>query len=411
MSGLIGICLLWVSAGLPAGAAPAPAPAAEELFGPVDKIQGQALDPKSAPATKAAEAYRKALEALLRGDAANLALLSADPLADLGSKAVLREAERSAAWQAFLAGRDFSRCKTFEDAVDCAQLRVFTAGDLAELKSPALKDLYRPAEGDLLVAAPGKAAGLPKAVVLVFNKDGRMAACCGLLAAAAARGQPAATGSKGRGGGLGMGKVPVGTSYYIHYVPRKYNPEAPCPLVVHLHGAGSSPDDSGRIAGEVRKWTAAAEQHGFVWIGVKSVGNAGWGGQDAENITAALKDAEGKWNIQLKSVYLSGFSAGAFMCSYYGTGPKGAEFAALCAFCIPYTARCYQGQSPRKMPAYFTSNSGDFNFKPTQTAAADYQQRGHLAKFVDETGRVAGHRFDAKTALDAYEWMRQHQLP
>jgi hypothetical protein len=38
-------------------------------------------------------------------------------------------------------------------------------------------------------------------------------------------------------------------------------------------------------------------------------------------------------------------------------------------------------------------------------------RRGHLAKFVDETGRVAGHRFDAKTALDAYEWMSQHHLP
>ncbi|MFH1023888.1 MAG: hypothetical protein V1809_10945 [Planctomycetota bacterium] len=402
--GTTGMALVAVWALGAAGGGPVP------LFPDADKIEGKVLD-AAKEGKEPLDAFRQILSLFLQEDAKKIAARARFSVADLDAKTAIGRSKIEENLKSLFEKRDFAAVKTVEDLVDLPRVRILGAASIPALATPEMKKLYSPGGADALVVAPSTSDLLGPVVVFLIQKGGTFAAWGGVLRGDTVPARPAGSSSKGKGGGAGMGKVTVNDSYYFYCVPKDYRDDVPWPLVVHCHGAGSSPDDSGNIAGEYRKWGPVAGEKNFLWIGVKSRDNTRWGADDEANITAAIRDAKIKWNVLLPQVYMSGFSAGGWMASRYATGPEGGQFAALCCFCFPFQGEAYRGAKAGKFPAYFASNKGDFNWGPTQEGQKTYNARRHLTTFVDESAHVNGHRIDVQSCKDAWEWFMKNARP
>jgi predicted esterase len=210
------------------------------------------------------------------------------------------------------------------------------------------------------------------------------------------------------GGPVGTGTVTIGDTYYLFYVPESIANVQNVPLVVFLHGTGDTPEWN------FDEWQPAAELRGFIWIGVKSADFNGpyWSSDEIPTVMASISDALSQWNINPNRIYISGYSGGGGMMITTCTSPDGAVFAAMAGFCNPYDPWHLDFDSnPLKVPAYFATNADDYNYSAGPAWRDYFAGKGHVSTFTDETGRVSGHKYDARSALDAYDWMHSFSLP
>ncbi len=117
------------------------------------------------------------------------------------------------------------------------------------------------------------------------------------------------------------------------YVPKRYSPEDPIPLVVSSHGAGGSGP------GELGGWQGQADKYGFIVI-CPSYKIAGQGGsslrelrrrvaEDDRMLSDIMKRAFGSFHIDRKHVLHTGFSGGGVPTWYIAMNhPE--WFTALC---------------------------------------------------------------------------------
>ncbi len=114
---------------------------------------------------------------------------------------------------------------------------------------------------------------------------------------------------------------------YSQFVPSSYSAKSPAPLVVLLHGYGSS----GKQQESYMNFTAVAEQRGFILAYPDGTGDLTgrqfWNATDAccafsssvdddAYLIAMLDDIEAKYSINRKRIYFVGHSNGGFM-SYH----------------------------------------------------------------------------------------------
>ena len=111
---------------------------------------------------------------------------------------------------------------------------------------------------------------------------------------------------------------------YSEYVPTSYSSKSPAPLVVLLHGYGSS----GKQQETYMNFTAVAEQRGFLLAypdgTVDATGKQFWNAtevccnfflevDDDAYLISILNDMESKYSIDRKRIYFVGHSNGGFM--------------------------------------------------------------------------------------------------
>jgi polyhydroxybutyrate depolymerase len=109
----------------------------------------------------------------------------------------------------------------------------------------------------------------------------------------------------------------LGREYLLH-VPKRYTGKLPVPLVLMLHGRGSS---SKAAASDYYGWTRLADQHGFIAAFPEALGQPrswkpAWGRRKTSDGTflAKLIDAvQGELRIDADRVFMTGHSSGGIM--------------------------------------------------------------------------------------------------
>jgi predicted esterase len=163
-----------------------------------------------------------------------------------------------------------------------------------------------------------------------------LAACSALLAALAACDvadrRPAALRSRPRevSGRLGPGEVNLGSPTgreTVLYVPSSVAPDAPSPLIVSLHGAGSDARDGGLFTQPL------ADQLGALILAPSSQGRV-WDrnfGTDLALVDASLAEAFRRARVDPARIAIAGFSAGASYALALGLA-NGGLFSRVMAF-------------------------------------------------------------------------------
>lgn len=110
------------------------------------------------------------------------------------------------------------------------------------------------------------------------------------------------------------------TRYWLQ-VPTDYDAARRWPLVVVLHGAGSSAESF------IKAWPAAVSQYGWILLAVKSRGQA-WEDSDGDVILGAMDDVRKTYNVDRERTFLIGYSSGGFMACRFGM-KNHAQFRAM----------------------------------------------------------------------------------
>jgi len=108
---------------------------------------------------------------------------------------------------------------------------------------------------------------------------------------------------------------------YLYYVPSSYNPSAPTPLVISLHGFVEWPAHQMQISG----WNDLADEYGFIvvypsgtkfprrWQAGSRVGDSTDPLLDVKFISDLIDELEQKYNIDPARIYANGLSNGGGM--------------------------------------------------------------------------------------------------
>lgn len=212
---------------------------------------------------------------------------------------------------------------------------------------------------------------------------------------------PTNTGTGSSTGTVEQGTVTCGGSYYYYYKPANY--ATGHAFVVYCHGQGGNPE------GHVSQFGPAADEKGFLYIGVKSPSTSWVPSSDASLITSCINDAKTKFGTPSKQ-FIFGYSAGGVMSAYYGCSADCSHLNGINLMCAPNTVQSYTypPTPSSKKPVWGCSNSGDPNFSSMQSNVTYFQGKGHTGTFVDESGRVNGHTFDSQSVKDSYDWLMSH---
>src|SRR5436305_2226496 len=108
--------------------------------------------------------------------------------------------------------------------------------------------------------------------------------------------------------------IPATGSYLWRYLPVSANPAAPLPVILFLHGAGTTPDQYMNFVRD------AAEAAKAVIVLPKSSSNAGWGlGPDDQTVAESLRLVRAELPVDDSRVAIAGHSAGgayAYLLAY-----------------------------------------------------------------------------------------------
>ncbi len=100
-------------------------------------------------------------------------------------------------------------------------------------------------------------------------------------------------------------------------VPQDYDPDEPAPLVVNLHGSGSSADQAS-VYGDV---THAATDRGMIVVTPNAIDKnwqLGPDGRDADFLRTLVDDIESRYCVDLNRVHIMGMSLGAWKAAATG---------------------------------------------------------------------------------------------
>ena len=118
---------------------------------------------------------------------------------------------------------------------------------------------------------------------------------------------------------------------YCLYIPSKYEPTKPMPLIIDLHGGVNRPTivDSPEVYVKESPFTGYAEAQGYILL--FPFGQAGatwWDSVGVKNILDQVRIAKRNYNINDNRVYMTGFSDGASASFFFAmTHPD--DFAAF----------------------------------------------------------------------------------
>lgn len=183
------------------------------------------------------------------------------------------------------------------------------------------------------------------------------------------------------------------------YVPRGYNAGTSMPLVVMLHGAGSSADgvsDLFPLADEFGVIVLAPESRDWTW----DVLLTGYG-PDVEFIGAALKSTLDRCTIDRQRLTLAGISDGASYALSLGIG-NGDTFGRLMAF----SPGIMRPAEARGKPRIFISHGRNDAVMPIEVTSRTFVARlkalGYDVTYREFEG---GHTLPAPIAREAFEWL------
>jgi len=108
--------------------------------------------------------------------------------------------------------------------------------------------------------------------------------------------------------------IPATGSYYWRYLPQSADPASPLPVILFLHGSGTTPDQYQSFVRD------PAETAKAVIVLPKSSNNLGWGfGQDDQTVAEALRLVKQELPVDDHRVAIAGHSAGgayAYLLAY-----------------------------------------------------------------------------------------------
>lgn len=176
--------------------------------------------------------------------------------------------------------------------------------------------------------------------------------------------------------------------------PRKLDADQPAPVILVMHGYGSTAEDLAPV------WRDVANERGAIFVSARAVNAAGqgfeWGTVDQADriVQAALEVVRKKHKVDESRIVLSGFSQGGLMA--YALAARHPQ-----QFCgsIPVAAR-YIAQSvplkpedpPAKRPKFFIMvGSSDRVLEENRKANADLKAAGWEVQYQEYKG--VGHAF------------------
>ena len=184
------------------------------------------------------------------------------------------------------------------------------------------------------------------------------------------------------------------------YIPRTYDPSRPSALVLTLHGANRDP------AHGFGPLLPLADEAGLILLGPKSKGPTwdivyGRYGVDGDAIDDLLADVFGRFAIDPRRVFVSGFSDGASYALSLGLA-NGDLFAAIVAFSPGFA----QPAALRGRPRVFISHGTDDDVIALDRTSAGIVPRlrreGYEVTFRDFAGR---HEVPPSVAREAVVWL------
>jgi predicted esterase len=156
----------------------------------------------------------------------------------------------------------------------------------------------------------------------------------------------------------------VAGRYALRYLPASLSqqlPSEPPPLIVFLHGSGSSPDAWQTIL------APHAEHFGAVLLMPRAVSDIGFGiGDDLGNLEAAMTALAAEIPTDPRRRYLSGFSSGGAFALYLAHDSSGAgssgDWAAVLGLGSPYRILTALGEPGYPVPTRLVYGNMDQNF-------------------------------------------------
>ena len=200
--------------------------------------------------------------------------------------------------------------------------------------------------------------------------------------------------------------LPATGSFAMRYLPYSADPHAALPVIVFLHGSGSSPQSWMPLVQPI------AEDLGVVVVLPQATSPLGWGiGPDDETILAALDAVRHDLTVDAARVAIAGHSSGgafAYVVAYFE--PLG--FSGVAAFSAPYRTVLWVADAPYQAPLYLFYGDQDPNYQ-SGTATAIEQMVERLG--VPVTLRVepgAGHSDWSLDELEtAFSFLLEQRYP
>src|SRR3954452_20832629 len=185
-------------------------------------------------------------------------------------------------------------------------------------------------------------------------------------------------------------------------VPAGVAPERPVPLLVLLHGAGSTGramlELLGEVVGQAGALVLAPDSAGRTWDVIQ-----GGFGPDVATIDAALAETYARWDVDPQATVLAGFSDGASYALSLGLD-NGDCFSHLAAFSPGFMAP----SAPRGRPPVFISHGRADPVLPidrcSRRIAPALRAASYEVAFVEFEG---GHGVPLEIARDALAWALQ----
>ncbi|MBU1727141.1 MAG: alpha/beta hydrolase [Candidatus Omnitrophica bacterium] len=123
----------------------------------------------------------------------------------------------------------------------------------------------------------------------------------------------------------GVIKKEIDNFEYYLYVPKKYSPARPCPLIVALH---SENEKASELA---EKWRGASDYYGYIIACPKSTDQDKWETSEELGILQMLSDIDRDYSIDKSNIFVTGNSSGAMFTYYLGITYAG-SFKAMAPF-------------------------------------------------------------------------------
>ena len=210
-------------------------------------------------------------------------------------------------------------------------------------------------------------------------------------------------------GALGRRDLVVEDRDVRPHVPRSYDPEKPLPLVLAFHGRSQRHD---RFY-DLFRLDAWAERSGFVLAvpsGVKGDGERQWtfrGERDVEFVDAVRDRVAGEYAIDLRRIYLFGFSNGGHFAFVYAAH-RPSSVAAIAANSAPWFD--WVGMPSREMAVLFLHGTRDavFPMKQVQVGMQELREAGNEVALIEMDG--CRHELFTGRLDDVWNWLSAHSV-
>lgn len=188
------------------------------------------------------------------------------------------------------------------------------------------------------------------------------------------------------------------------YVPETYDPDAPAPLVVALHGG------SGHGSAFLWSWLREARSQGAIVAAPTSVGRT-WALQgddpDTPNLARLLSGIRRQWSIDERRLLLTGMSDGGTFAYVSGLEP-GSPFTHLAPFAAafhPLMAAYADPGRVRGLPIHITHGARDWMFEVDMARSAAAALRAAGADVVYRELDDLSHSYPRELNLAVLEWL------